>query len=157
MYVRPMVVCPAEWADRTFAAVDLGDRRRERRAVRIAAGMMGHPDAMLPQQMGEASALKAAYRLLDEADVSHPALCQPHWDATREQAGRQNLVLLIQDTTEVDYSHHPKTKGLGPIGNGDGRGYLLDGVGRGARTPSGAGPGRPRALSAPAATKGPDV
>ncbi len=36
--------------------------------------------------------------------------------------------MLIQDTTEVDYSHHPKTAGLGPIGNGDGRGYLLQTV-----------------------------
>jgi hypothetical protein len=128
MYVRPMTVSPTEWADRTFGAVDLGDRRRERRAVQIAAGLMRHPDAMLPQQMGEASVLKATYRLLDEADVTHAALCQPHWDATRHQAGRQNLVLLIQDTTEVDYSHHPKTEGLGPIGNGGGQGYLLQTV-----------------------------
>ena len=97
-----MMVSPAEWTDRTFAAVDLRDRRRERRAVQIAAGLMRHPDALLPQQMGEPSALKAAYRLRDEADATHTALCQPHWDATREQAGRQNLVLLIQDTTEVD-------------------------------------------------------
>lgn len=48
---------------------------------------MRHTDAMLPQQIGAASVLKAAYRLLDEADVTYPALCQPHWDAMREQAG----------------------------------------------------------------------
>lgn len=128
MYVRPMTGSPNEWADRTFAAVDLGDRRRERRAVSIAASLMRHPDATLPQQLQKPSALKAAYRLLDEADVTHSALCQPHWDATREQAGRQDLVLLIQDTTEVDHSHHPKTEGLGPIGNGGGQGYLLQTV-----------------------------
>ncbi len=75
MHVRSVTVSPNEWADRTFAAVDLGDRRRERRAVRIAAGLMRHPDALLPQQMGEPSALKATYRLLDEADVTHTALC----------------------------------------------------------------------------------
>jgi hypothetical protein len=128
MYVRPMTGSPHEWADRTFAAVELGDRRRERRAVSIAASLMHHPDATLPQQLQQPSALKAAYRLLDEADVTHTALCQPHWDATREQAGRQDLVLLIQDTTEVDHSHHPKTEGLGPIGNGGGQGYLLQTV-----------------------------
>jgi hypothetical protein len=128
MYVRPMTGSPHEWADRTFAAVDLGDRRRERRAVSIAASLMRHPDATLPQQLQQPSALKAAYRLLDEADVTHAALCQPHWDATREQAGRQDLVLLIQDTTEVDHTHHPKTEGLGPIGNGGGQGYLLQTV-----------------------------
>lgn len=86
MYVRPMVVSPTEWADRTFAAVDLGDRRRERRAVQMAARMMQHPDAMLPQQMREPRVLKASYRLLDQADVTHAALCQPHWQATRDAA-----------------------------------------------------------------------
>ena len=117
-----------EWADRTFAAVDLGDRRRERRAVQMAARMMQHPDAMLPQQMREPRVLKASYRLLDQTDVTHAALCQPHWQVTRDAAGRENLVLLIQDTTEVDHTHHPKTVGLGPIGNGGGRGYLLQTV-----------------------------
>lgn len=128
MYLTPSVVSPADWADRTFAAVDLGDRRRERRAVALAAGMMEHPDASLPQQLRSPSALKAAYRLLDETDVTHAALSQPQWDATRDQAGRQDLVLLIHDTTEIDHSHHPKTEGLGPIGNGRGRGYLLQTV-----------------------------
>src|SRR6266487_1430612 len=104
MYVMPIVMSPAEWADRTFAAVDLGDQRRERRALTLAAGMMRQPDASLPQQMHTASALKAAYRLLDEADVTHAALSQPHWDATRDRAGRQDLVLLIQDTTEIDHT-----------------------------------------------------
>lgn len=121
-FSRRDVVSPTEWADRTFAAVDLGDRRRERRAVQLAAGLMRHPAALLPLQMGEASVLQAADRLLDEAAVRHPALCQPHWDATREQAGRQNLVVLIQDTTAVDDRHHPTTAGLGPLGNGAGRG-----------------------------------
>jgi hypothetical protein len=128
MYMMPIVMRPAEWADRTFAAVDLGDRRRERRAVALAARMMRQPAASLPQQMHAASALKAAYRLLDEADVTHAALSQPHWDATRQRAARQDWVLLIQDTTEIDYSQHPKTEGVGPIGNGRGRGYLLQTV-----------------------------
>jgi hypothetical protein len=37
-------------------------------------------------------------------------------------------VLLVQDTTELDYSHHPATCALGPIGNGRGQGYLLQSV-----------------------------
>jgi hypothetical protein len=123
-----MVVRPAEWAERTFAAVDLGDRRRERRAVTMAARMMRRPEASLPQQMRWPPALKAAYRLLNETDVTHAALSSPHWQATRDQAGREELVLLIQDTTEIDYSQHPKTSGLGPIGNGGGQGYLLQTV-----------------------------
>src|SRR6266536_4276819 len=128
MYVMPIVVSPAEWADHTFAAVDLGDERRDRRAVSMAASLMRHPDASLPQQLHASSALKAAYRLLNEEDVTHAALSQPHWDTTRQRAPREDLVLLIQDTTEIDHTHHPKTEGLGPSGNGRGRGYLLQTV-----------------------------
>ena len=128
MYVMPIVMNPAEWADRTFAAVDLGDRRRERRALTLAGRRMRHPDASLPQQMHNRSALKAAYRLLDEEAVTPAALSQPHWDATRDRAGRADLALLIQDTTEIDYTHHPRTERLGPIGDGRGRGYLLQTV-----------------------------
>jgi len=55
-------------------------------------------------------------------------LMQPHLQATREQCRQVPRVLLIQDTTEVDYQHHPKTKGLGPIGNGSHQGFLLQSV-----------------------------
>ena len=42
--------------------------------------------------------------------------------------GKPERVLLIQDTTEVDYQHHPTTIGLGPIGNGTHHGFLLQTV-----------------------------
>ena len=70
----------------------------------------------------------ALYRLLNEDDVTFEALMQPHWHQTREQIERRPLVLLVQDTTEVDLSHHPKTKGLGQVGNERGRGLYLQTV-----------------------------
>lgn len=53
---------------------------------------------------------------------------QPHWHQTREQVEQRRVVLLVQDTTEVDLSHHPKTKGLGQVGNERGRGLYLQTV-----------------------------
>ncbi len=38
------------------------------------------------------------------------------------------VVLLVQDTTDLDYPHHPRTIGLGPIGDDRGRGLLLQTV-----------------------------
>ncbi len=37
----------------------------------------------------------------------------------------EGVVLFIQDTTPVDYGSHNHTTGLGPIGNNQGRGFLL--------------------------------
>src|SRR5205823_1791897 len=36
--------------------------------------------------------------------------------------------LLVQDTTQVNYTHHPHTTDLGPVGDGLGRGFLLQSV-----------------------------
>jgi hypothetical protein len=36
----------------------------------------------------------------------------------------ERLVLLIEDTTSLDFSSHADTVGLGPLGNGQGRGFF---------------------------------
>jgi hypothetical protein len=53
---------------------------------------------------------------------------RPHLEQTKALMRQQKRVLLIQDMTEVDYEHHPKTRGLGPLGNGNHQGYLLQTV-----------------------------
>ena len=89
--------------------------------------MAANSGASLPGQTGTMAALKAAYRLLSEEDVTHAALSTPHWQATRHRARTPGLgpVLFIQDGTELDYSAHPETTGLGFIGGGNGQGIEL--------------------------------
>lgn len=53
---------------------------------------------------------------------------QPHWQQTRKQIEARPAVLLVQDTTEVDLTQHPKTTGVGQIGDGRGRGLYLQTV-----------------------------
>src|SRR3989440_10125438 len=78
--------------------------------------------------MPDEAALEATYRFLQTPDVTYEKLIGPQVAQTREQANKQRQVLLIQDTTEVDYQQHPTTTGLGPIGNGSHHGYLLQSV-----------------------------
>lgn len=117
-----------EWAEQTFGEADLGHRSREARAVRMAAAMANDPAAALPKQMGSEAAAHAAYRFLQSAQVSYEDLISPHLEQTRAQMRQAKQMLLIQDTTEVDYEQHPTTTGLGPIGNGSHHGYLLQSV-----------------------------
>src|SRR5437763_3863553 len=117
-----------QWAQDTFGTVRLGDQRRTERAVEIANAIAHNPAASLPAQMQDEAATEAAYRFLQMPDVSSEKLIGPHVAQTREQASKQQQVLLIQDTTEVDYQQHPTTTGLGPIGNGTHHGYLLQSV-----------------------------
>ncbi|MGH7702258.1 MAG: IS4 family transposase [Gemmatimonadales bacterium] len=121
----PPILDPRVWAEQTFGTAALGDRRRTRRIVATAAVIAAQPMASLPRQLRDPAALKAVYRLMHEPDVSCAALVAPHCAQTQAAAATWPVVLFVQDTSELDFTHHPKTTGLGPIGDGRGRGILL--------------------------------
>jgi Transposase DNA-binding/Transposase DDE domain len=116
---------PACWAEQQWSTAALGDARRTRRAVQLGAALASRPEASLPQQTGSWGELKSAYRLLHEPDVTHGALSEPHWQATRQQARQADTVLFVQDTSDLDFTAHRQTIGLGWTGNKRGRGFLL--------------------------------
>lgn len=117
-----------EWAEEQFGRAELGDARRTRRAVAVGAAMAAHPAGSIPDQMGEWKDMKAAYRLFAEEDVTFEALTAPHREATLEAARGRERVLMIQDSTELDYTDHRRASGLGPVGDGRGRGMMLQTV-----------------------------
>jgi hypothetical protein len=118
----------AEWAVRTYGTAMLADQRRTQRAVTIATGLGRDPMGSLPAQMGTSAATKAAYRFLESSPVTYERLMRPHVEQTQALMQQHSRVLLIQDMTEVDYQHHPKTSGLGPVGRNHHHGYLLQTV-----------------------------
>jgi hypothetical protein len=123
-----ILLSPLLWAEATFGSVQLGDPRRNRRAVAIAHALATQTQASLPRQLHDQAALEATYRFLHSGPVSYEELIGPHVQATRQESRQHKEVLLIQDTTEVDYHQHPTTSGLGPIGNGNHHGFLLQTV-----------------------------
>jgi hypothetical protein len=80
--------------------------------------MAGNSSGTIPQQTGTLAAMKAAYRLFSSGEVTHEAICRPHWQQTRERAGRLPIVFLVQDTAELNFTSHVHCEGLGPIGSG---------------------------------------
>jgi Transposase DNA-binding/Transposase Tn5 dimerisation domain len=115
----------SEWAERNFRECDLGDKRRNRRVIEIAEQMSANPSASLPDQLPAWSDLKAAYRLFDCEQATLPAIAGPHWRLTRELAAQRRRVLVIGDTTELDFGRLRTIEGVGPTGNGTGNGFLL--------------------------------
>src|SRR5260370_7640512 len=90
--------------------------------------MATQSDVSLPGMMKSKAELKAAYRFLETSDVTYEALMHPHLQQTQEQAQSDRRVVLIEDTTDLNYSHHPKTTGLGPLKNTKQHGMLLQTV-----------------------------
>lgn len=115
-----------KWAEKQWGEAQLGDKRRTRRAVKLGSSMAEQPGASLPNQTGSWGDLKAAYRLLNEEDVRQQALIEPHCRATQKEAERTGgVVLFIQDTSDCDYTQHAETTGLGMLGDGSGRGFMM--------------------------------
>jgi hypothetical protein len=111
------------WAQQQFGTCELGDQRRTRRAVKVAALFAADPDASTPNQIPSWRDLKGAYRLFESSQVTFEALAAPHWALTRRRPAGHYL--LIGDTTTLDFGLRRKVEGLSPVGDGHGRGFLL--------------------------------
>jgi Transposase DNA-binding len=107
-----------------FASVQLGDQRRNRRLRSLAQRLIEHPTGTLPKRMKDHAELTALYRLMDCQQVTHEAVLQPHRQRTLELMRQQEVVLILHDSTELDYSSKTSLKALGQIGNGSRRGYV---------------------------------
>jgi hypothetical protein len=119
------LLMPAQWAQTEFALAELGDQRRTQRLVKMASCLAQTPTGTLPQAFPAWKDLKAAYRFLDHIEFGPADIQQSHWQQTLEACRQPGEYLLIEDTTELDYSSHRRTEQLGFIGNGRGRGLLL--------------------------------
>ena len=114
-----------DWAATEFGGADLHDQRRSRRLIAVAARIAENPQGTLPESFEKPSELEAAYRLLERPDVTHEAVMAPHLQRVRQECRRPGEYLLVEDTTELDFTSHPATEDLGLVGDGRGRGMFV--------------------------------
>lgn len=107
----------AEWCRQEFAALQLGDRRLNQRLIQTAAMMAQQPLSSLNQACPAWADTKAAYRLFANERVEAAAILDAHRQSTLTRIQESPRVLVIQDTTTLNFNNHPETEGLGPIGS----------------------------------------
>lgn len=84
--------------------------------VELATVLAQRPNASLPAACeGDRAFLKATYRLFDHAAIALQDLLQSHSDTTLLRLSAVPLIFAVQDTTEIDWTAHPATTGLGPL------------------------------------------
>jgi len=91
----------------------LGDTRLNMRANLMVSSLLHNPGVSLPTSFEKPSEVKAAYRFFSSKHFESEDITQASILETSERIASEPLVLLIQDTTDIDYSNHPATKGLG--------------------------------------------
>jgi hypothetical protein len=107
---------PQDWAEAEFGQARLGDRRLQQRLLELARDFYARPQANIPQTCQTRARAKAAYRFLQHPRTQMDCLLQPHYESTRQRVSAHAVVLAVQDTTYLNYSSHPATENLGPIG-----------------------------------------
>jgi hypothetical protein len=113
------------FGEMNFGSAQLGDKRRTKRLVKLVDQLCAHQGGSLPQKFRSPADLQAFYRLMDKDDVTHEAVLKAHREATFERIQEMDSpVLILHDTTELDYTTHKSLSGLGQIGCGTRRGYL---------------------------------
>ncbi len=118
-----------KWISEQFGQADLGDPRRARRAQMLALNMLKAPGKGIPEQTQTWGGAKAAYRLFGRPEVTREALMQPHFEQTLQACeARPGLMLFVQDTTELDFTHMRAAEGYAPIGNHAGCGLMALGA-----------------------------
>jgi len=87
--------------------IDLGDKRLNRRSERIIEALACESQASVNAACDGWADTLAAYRFFDNPAVKPAGILQPHIDATKRRMGEHPVVLIVQDTTELDLSNHP--------------------------------------------------
>ena len=116
----------ALWVRNEMKTADLKDKRLNERLQRVLGQLAGCPTASIPTACGGHAEMTAADRLFDNEKATFEQILAPHAEATRQRMARQEVALLVQDTTEVDVTRPlQQVHGAGPLDGQARRGALL--------------------------------
>jgi len=115
----------APWAKEEVATVDIGDVRLDARVAMLLSALGNRPNLSIPAACRGRAEMEAAYRFFDNDKVTFDKVLAPHVTRTRERIAEQELVLLVQDTTEIDLTRpEQEVVGAGAL-DGSRSGFLL--------------------------------
>jgi hypothetical protein len=116
----------APWVVDEMRDADLKDDRLNQRLRKLLADLGERPTASIPAACGGRNEMVAAYRFFDNDGVTPERILEPHYARTRERMAEQEVVLLVQDTTELDFTRpQQQVKGAGPMDGANRRGAFL--------------------------------
>lgn len=104
---------------------DLNDQRLNARLNTLLDQLAARPTASIPAACGGCAEMTAAYRFFNNGKATYEKIMQPHLEATRQRMAEQPVVLLVQDTTELDLTRPEKqVEGVGLLDGNARRGLL---------------------------------
>jgi len=115
----------APWVEEEMPTVSFGDVRLDSRVAVLLSALGERPNLSIPAACRGRAEMEAAYRFFDNDKVTFEKILGPHIERTIERAAREQVVLFVQDTSEMDVTRPNSV--VGGVGTLDGsrRGFLL--------------------------------
>lgn len=100
------------WVETEFSHINFDDIRLSKRFRTILKVFMRKAQENISGAFENWSEVKACYRFFSNIKVTWSKILQPHKELTLERMQSEKKILLIQDTTFIDYQERGKTEGL---------------------------------------------
>lgn len=104
------------WGTREFKDCAVEDKREAKSIAKIADSLLAQPELSFSGSVGTASR-KAAWRIFSKAEVD---ISYGHYKQTALRCEGHSVVLVSHDTTDISYTDHYCSEGLGDLGGGNG-------------------------------------
>jgi transposase-like protein/transposase Tn5 family protein/DDE family transposase len=116
----------APWAEHEMKQANLEDQRLNKRLKQLLSVLGERPQLSIPAACGGYAEMVAAYRFFDNEHATPEKILEPHCQRTLERMAEQSVVLLVQDTTELDLTRPlAQVTGAGPLEGPSRRGAFL--------------------------------
>jgi Transposase DNA-binding/Transposase Tn5 dimerisation domain len=92
-----------------LSGINLGDERLNKRSKHLLEALAANPQASINGACHGWADTVAAYRFFDNPAVTPEEILRPHREATIRRLRTHPVVLLVQDTSEFDFTKHPPT------------------------------------------------
>lgn len=115
----------AEWVEEEMCGLDLGDKRLNKRCGLVLERLAADPQASINGACQGWAETHAAYQFFNNCKVDERKVLEPHLRATVERMKAHPIVLVAQDTTELEYTRKCRTvQGAGPLNEEYRRGFF---------------------------------
>lgn len=103
----------SSWAIEELAKVNFGDKRLDKRFLKVASAQALKPQSSINAASADWSCAKGAYRFFDNVKITPEKILEPHFVNTTHRIYGQEFIVVAQDTSFIDFSAHKMTLGLG--------------------------------------------
>lgn len=115
------------WAEAEFGGANLGDKRRVRRLVSLAAAVATTPAGTVTGVLTSSAAREGAFRFLQNSNVRSEEIARASFDATARRCGEYPWVYVAVDGSSISLSDRLRSRDVGQVGvwSAHGRGLIV--------------------------------